>query len=183
MSLPSLAISSLALLVSTGYLRPHEEHDVVARMLKLTFVTASLSSTTNSELYLDLALINRGNQTEIIRNAFVCYSDTKDFVTSYRTSAIRPQDLNLQLPKGEKQVLHLTVDRSAFVGRHMWLGVGVRAIAPNADDIQSIWPVAEISLATDGQSAWLSYDQDKTPIVPVISNKCLSHQKIAPYGP
>ena len=61
-------------------------------------------------------------------------------------------------------------------------GVAVRAIAPNADDIEVVWPICQIELATDGNGSMVSYNKDQTPQVQIISNQRLPHQRIAGDG-
>jgi hypothetical protein len=183
-SLFSLVVSISSLRFSMGYTRLHEDHDVVARVLGVTALPKGISSIeTNGELFADVALINKGNQKEIIREAFLCYADTNDFHMRGRTWQRSNPGLNVQLDKDEKRVLHLLTPFSSInTGKRMWLGVAVRAIAPNADDLEIVWPVCEINLAPDGNGAWLSYNKDQTPQIQIISNKRLPHQHLAPDG-
>jgi hypothetical protein len=174
-STASLIISVIALLFSMEYLRPHEEHDVIATVLKMKMAMGNPGTTNNGELYLDLALINRGNQTEIIRSATLYFSENENYAQG---AAYQVQTLNLQLTKGEKYVVHLIADRdTVFSGKHLWVNVGVTAIAPNADDILSVWPVGQITLASNGQGGQMSYDPNNTPKIQVISDKRLPSQK------
>jgi hypothetical protein len=183
-SLFSLGVSVKSLRFSMGYTRPYEDHDVVARVLGVTARPKTVSSiVTNGELFVDLALINRGNQTEIIRTASLCYSGSKDFNVRRLDWPPDNKQMNLQLNKGERRVLHLlTPFSSANTGTRMWLGVAVRAIAPNADDTEIVWPVCEIELAADGNGAWVSYNKEQTPLVQIISRNRLPHQKLALDG-
>jgi hypothetical protein len=183
-SLCALAVSMASLSLSMGYIRPIEDHDVVARVLGVSALTKGYSSlVTNGELFVDVALINKGNQKEIIREAFLCYSDNRDFQDRGRSWQRNNTQLNVQLEKGEKRVQHISTPfNSVNTGKRMWLGVAVRAIAPNADDVEIIWPVCEIELATNGNGASTTYNKDQTPLIQVISNKRLPHQKLAPDG-
>lgn len=177
-SAAALCVSLFTLSFNLGLIRPHEDHDVVARVLGVSALTKGFSSIqTNGEISLKLALINRGNQTEIIRETFLCYSETKELDQRSRTwRNFEPQQI-VQLSKGEKRLLHITAPFSSMnTDKRLWLGIGVKAVAPNADDIEVVWPVCEINLPSDGNGAWLSYNKDQTPLVQVISNKRLPHQ-------
>jgi len=178
----SFMVAYRALRFSMGYSRPNEDHDVVARVLKVS----TRYGMTGSELFVDLALINKGNQNEIIRDAFLCYAPNDDFQSSAsgRTLQFTGEQLNIQLSKGDRRVLHLSTPFNSFnTGKKMWLGVAVRAIAPNADEIEIAWPVCEINLAFDGKGGQISYSKDQTPLIRIISNDRLPHQKIAPEVP
>ena len=69
-------ISTLIAIIGVGvsawvaYIQNREHHDLVARVLKATFVTTPMNNG-YPELYVDIGLINRGNQAEIIRRIFV----------------------------------------------------------------------------------------------------------------
>ena len=127
---------------------------------------------TNGFAYVDLALINNGNQSEIIRRVTLYYYDAEDA----NGGGLSPHILNTQLTRGDKQVVHLVLDRKAvFTGKDVWLKVGVTAIAPDAEDIESKWLVAKFTLAPDGNGGqWSPYP---TNSVQVISNERLPHQK------
>ena len=180
-ALISLVFTVISNSYNLGFIRQREDHDVVARVVKATFVTKGFSVTdTNGELYVELAVINRGNQTEIIRDAFLCYSGSQSFVE--RSRSLNDQPLNLQLAKGEKRVLRLSAARGSIFGQgKVWLGVGIRSIAPNADDIECVWPVAQVEIAADGNGGGMSHNE--SPMVQVISNKRMIHQKAAPNWP
>jgi hypothetical protein len=182
-SMASLGVSFWSLRYSMGYARPHEDHDLVARVLGVSALTKGFSSiNTNGELTVDVAVINRGNQKEIVREAFLCYSDTNNFAVRGRTW-FRTETLNVQLDKWEKRVFHLSNSfNPENTGKRMWLGVAVRAVAPNADDLEVSWPVCEINLAPDGNGSWVSYNKDKTPQIEIISNVRMPHQRISPDG-
>lgn len=182
-SLFSLFISFRTSQFSLGYRRGYQDHDVVAKVLGMSAIPKGTSSiVTNGEVFVDLALINNGNQREIIREAFLCYAPSNDFehlVSWQRDTA----PLNLQLDRGERRALHLLNPfNAANTGRPMWLGVAVRAIAPEGDDIQVVWGVAAIELAPDGDGARYTYDKNKTPRMQIISNERLPHQKTTPDG-
>jgi hypothetical protein len=183
-STAAFCVSLFSLEYNLGYIRPHEDHDVVARVLGVSAFTKGFSTiVTNGELSVDLAIINKGNQTEIIREAFLCYSDSKEFGQRGRTWQRDNPQMNSQLNKGEKRVLHLSTPfNSVNTGKRMWLGLAVRAVAPNADDIEIVWPVCEIELAADGNGGWVSYNKDQTALIQVISNNRMPHQRIAPDG-
>jgi hypothetical protein len=149
-------------------------HDVVARVLKVGVVLRDYSyEDTNGFAYVDLALINNGNQSEVIRRVTLYYAETE----AADDGAFSPRILNSLLAKGEKQVLHLVLDRSAFRNKDFWLKVGVTAIAPNAEDIESKWLVARLNLASDGNGG--SRSEYPTNAIRVISNERLHHQKPA----
>jgi hypothetical protein len=149
-------------------------HDVVARVLKLGVVLRDYSpEDTNGFAYVDLALINNGNQTEIIRRVTFYYAENE----MADDGPFSPRVLNSQLVKGDKQVLHLLLDRSAFKNKNFWLKVGVTAIGPNAEDLESKWLVAKLSLASDGNGG--TYSEYPTNAIRVISNERLPHQRPA----
>lgn len=183
-SLCSLFVSFSSMRYSMGFTRQYEDHDVIAKVLGVSTLTKGFSTiVTNGELSVNIALINKGNQKEIIRDAFLCYSESEDFQTRGRTWQRSGQPLNIQLDKGEKRVLHLlTPYNDGNTGKRLWLGIVVRAIAPNADDIEVLWPVCQIELPADGNGGWVSYNKEKTPLMQIISNKRLEHQKLAPDG-
>lgn len=185
-SIFALSISWMAHRFARGYIRPHEDHDVVVKVLGVYAPTKGFSSLgTNGEIFVDLAFINRGNQREIIRDAFLCFADSNDFSGTHWTRIVDPSKpgLNIQLDKGDRQVVRLLNPFDAGnTGRRMWLGVGVRVIAPNADDVEVRWPVCEINLAPDGNGSWWSYDKASTPSVRIISNERLPHQQLARDG-
>ena len=86
--------------------------------------------------------------------------------------------VNLQLAKGDKHILNVVADEAAY-GKSLWLSVGVTAIGPEAEDIESVWPVSELAIAADGNGGQLSFDENRTPKVRVISNERLPHQRRA----
>jgi len=181
-SIGALLVSFFSLGYNLGYLRPHEDHDAVAKVLGVRTLLKGFSSVgTNGELVIDIAVINRGNQTEIIRDVFLCYSDSKDFNGRARAWQHSEGARNVQLPRGEKRALRISTQfNSLNTGKRMWLGVAARAIAPNADDTEVVWPVCEINLAPDGNGGSISYNKDQTPLIQIISNKRMPHQRIAP---
>lgn len=168
------AISASAAMTNADWVSyqrtPH--HDVLARVLRVGTVPRGFSEEdTNGLAYVDLALINNGNQSEIIRRVTLYYDENES-----DGGIVSPQILNSQLPKGDKQVLHLVLDRkSAFTGNYLFLKVGVTAIAPDAEDIESKWIVAKMNLATDGNGSWVSPYTAKA--IQVISNQRLPHQR------
>jgi hypothetical protein len=187
-SLPALVISTvvsvIGLMFAQGYLSPHENHDVVARTLKVNFEPGPFASQgTNGELYADIAVINRGNQTEIIRDVFFCGSDQAQFSDSYKEYT--PGGINFQLKPGDKHVFHLSAfgRNSSLYGKKFQLGLGVMAIAPDANDIVCTWKVSEITLAANGQGGGMSGNPSEWPIIQIISNKRLPHQKDATFWP
>jgi hypothetical protein len=122
---------------------------------------------------LDLALVNRGNQTEIIRSGFLLSSTNRDNLDS-RFSFVA---LNEQLPKGEKKVVRLVDRISTFDGTRKWLGVGVTVIDSDANDVETVWPITEINISTDGQGAWMSgFEPETTPRMQILSNSLQPHQ-------
>ena len=180
-SLVSLGVSIQSCRFAMGYARPNEDHDVVAKVLGVRTLLKGFGATTNAELRVDIAVINRGNQKEIIRDGQLCYSDTQNMQSATRTVPTQFQDVLLD--KGEKRVLHLvTPFNEVNTGKRLWLGVEIRAVAPNADDILVTWPVCQIELAADGNGAWVSYNKDQTPIIHIISNQRQSNQRLAPDG-
>ena len=145
LSMASLLISLIALLFSMEYLHPHEEHDVIATVLEMKTIMSDSETTNNGELYFDVAFINRGNQTEIIRNITLYFSENENYAQG---CTYEIHKLDLLLSKGEKHVEHVIADRrSVFAGKQLWVNIGVTAIAPDADDIESIWPLGQITLA------------------------------------
>ena len=123
-SIFSLSVSVKSLRFSMGYTRPYEDHDLIARVLGAEAFTKGVSSiVTNGELIVNLALINKGNQTEIIREVFLCYSDTNVFYGRGMSWERNNPQLNIQLIKGERRVIRLaTVFSSINTGKRMWLG-------------------------------------------------------------
>ncbi len=148
---------------------PH--HDVIARVLRANFVLRGYSpEDTNGLAYVDLALINNGNQSEIIRYVTFYYNDGSGGTIN------DPRIINLQLPKGDKQVLHLVLTRRfVFTGKDVEVDVGVTAIGPDAEDIESKWSVTKFSLAPDGNGGSMS--RPPANAVKVISNERLPHQR------
>lgn len=149
-SLCSLGVSCTSLRYSMGYTRQYEDHDVVARVLGVKAVLKGWSATsTNAELTVDVAIINRGNQTEIIREAFLCYSETNDFNGNGIVRERGNSQTSIQLNKGDRRVLHLSTPFSSYnTNKRQWLGIALRAVAPNADDIEVVWPVCTIELVS-----------------------------------
>lgn len=149
---------------------PH--HDVIATVLRFSTIMAGWSSEdTNGLAYVDLALINNGNQSEIIRRVTFYYCDRDD----PNSGMTEPHFLNSQLPKGDKQVIHLKLDRrSAFSGKAVWFYMGVTAIGPDAQDLESRWLVTNFTLATNGMGGqWSAYS---TKQIQLISNERLPTQ-------
>jgi len=150
------------------------QHDVLAKVLRLGVVMRDYSrEDTNGFAYVDLALINNGNQTEIIRRVTLYYAESE----KADDGPFSPRILNSQLTKGDKQVLHLLLDRSAFSNKDFWLKLGVTAIGPDAEDIESKWLVAKLNLASDGNGG--SHSEYPTNAIRVISNERLPHQRPA----
>ena len=182
----SLWISFQSMRFTTGHTRLHEDHDVVAKVLGVIPLTPRQSANgTNAELVIDIAVIHRGTQTEIIREALLYYAESTNFTASPTGAIIsrgfKPE--NVQLGKGDRQVLHLVTPwSSANTGKRLWVGVAVRAVAPNADDIEVLWPVCEINLAEDQNGSWLSWNKDQTPQIQIISNERMPHQRLVPDG-
>lgn len=176
-------IGILAYLNSIDYIRPRIIHDVAGRVLNVVFYTRGMSKLdTNGLFFVDLALINRGNQNEIIRHAKLSFADDKDFRTNHIRS-IEEEKMDFVLTPGEKRVLRLNADRGiAFSGKRMWLGVTVRSIAPTAEDLDCHWPICTIELANDGNGGSYSFDRDTTPLVEIISNTRQPHQKAVGTG-
>lgn len=180
-SIASLMISFKSFRFATGHARQNEDHDVVAKVLGVSAYTKGFSSTaTNGELVVDVALINRGNQNEIIRGAILYYSENTNF-NNFASEHFEPK--NFQLSKGDRRVLHLaTAFNSSNTGKKLWLGVAIRAVAPNADDTQVLWPVCQIELARDANGASWSYNKDQTPTLQIISNVRLPNQTLVGDG-
>lgn len=177
----SLFVAGLTYLHETGHIRSAEDHDVVARVIQVVPILEGYTDEA-PHLRVDVAFINRGNQTEIIRDVFLCYSPTNDFWTSGASSSVVVDgpDSNFMLASGEKRVVRLKDKFNPMnTGEQMWLGVGVRAIAPNAEDIVSRWEVCQINLSSDGKGAWGSRNPEFAPVVKIISNTRLPHQQSA----
>jgi hypothetical protein len=174
-SADAAATSAAAALTNADWVNfqrnPH--HDVIAKVLKFRPVMAGYSSEdTNGLAYIDLALINNGNQSEIIRRVNFYYYDKEDANGGITES----HAINSQLPKGDKQVLHLVLDRgSTFTGKTVWLYIGVTAIGPDAEDIESKWLVTSFTLATNGNGGQWSDNPQKS--IQVISNERLPSQR------
>ncbi len=180
----SLRISNDSLRFSMGYVRSFEDHDVIAKVLEVApHLRAPEIGRTNAELCVDLALINKGNQKEIIREVLMCYAQDTNISSGVYSPVFSTEQMNFQLDKGERRVMHM-VDRfhSLNTGKGMWLGVIVRAIDPKGDDIQVAWPVCPFNLAPDGNGASVSYSKDQMPQIRVISNERLPHQMSAPQS-
>ena len=178
----SFLVALTALRFNLGFTRLHEDHDVVGRVLDVRLFPKTMSkSGTNAELFVDLALINRGNQKEIIQDAFVCYAADTNFQA--RAAIRQYEPTPIQLDRGDKRLLQLhEVYHSLNTGKKMWLGVIVRAIAPNTDDTEVVWPVCEIDLAPDGHGGSISYNKEQTPQIQIISNQRQPHQKLSTGG-
>ncbi|HWD93426.1 MAG TPA: hypothetical protein VG938_13875 [Verrucomicrobiae bacterium] len=150
-----------------------QDHDVIAKVLQVIFHSSIWrAENTNDSPYIDLALMNRGNQSEIIRRVDFYYSTS----TNNPAKSTETHVLNLQLPKGDKEVLHFTLNRkSIFTGKLTWLSVGVTAISPDGEDLESEWKVSEFNISTNGgESRW---ETAATNQVRVISNTRESYQR------
>jgi hypothetical protein len=156
----------------------------VAKVLGVTAYPKGFSPiSTNADVVVDLAVVNRGNQNEIIREAFLCYAETANFNSGGASWSRDTPPLNIQLAKGDKRVVRLSnVFNSLNTGKRLWLGVALRAVGPNADDLEITWPICEINLATDGNGGSVSYNKDQTPQIQILSNTRLPHQRLAPDG-
>ena len=182
-SVAALSVSFFSLGYNLGYIRPHEDHDVVGRLIGMRVITNGISANpTNRQLVADIALINRGNQTEIIRNAFLgyCYSDhNHNFSDERMIKRNQNQQLNMQLAKGDRQVLHISTPLDfASRGAELMISVGVVAIGSNADDIETVWSASDITVTMDGAAAMLFAGKEIAPLVQIVSNERLPHQKI-----
>lgn len=146
-------------------------HDVIGRVLQVGSILRDKPiEFSNSVAYVDLALINNGNQSEVIRRVTLYYEATENAPYGVVNSRI----LNSQLLKGDKQVLHFTVDRNNVYGlSNVWVKVGVTMIGPDANDIESKWLAAWFRFRPDG-AEWQFHG---TNSVRVVSNERLSHQK------
>jgi hypothetical protein len=172
-SATAAALSASAALTNADWAayQRNPDHNVIARVLRIQTVLRGWSSEdTNGFAYVDLALINNGNQSEIIRRVRLYFFDSADATGGPYSTRI----LNTLLPKGEKQVLHLVIDRMALTNR-VWLKIGVTAVAPDASDIESTWPVARISMSPDGNGG--NFSESPSEPIRVISNERLPHQK------
>jgi len=170
------AISAAAAITNAAWItyqrNPH--HDVTARILKSNFVLRGYSSEdTNGLVYIDLALINNGNQSEIIRRVTFYYDDGSS------GTAYEPHILNLQLAKGDKQISHFVLNRKqVFVGTAVRVDIGITAVGPDAKDIESRWMVGQFTLAADGNGG--SVSPIESSIVKIISDERLPNQHEQP---
>jgi hypothetical protein len=156
---------------------PH--HELVARVLKVGLYLRGWgpSDNTNGVAFIDVALINNGNQSEILRRATLYYADSTNENRTQETYQL----LNTQIPKGDKQVLHLVLDHgAAFVSKPMYVSVGLTAIGAEAEDIESIWRAAMFNLPPDGNGG--SYSPYPTNAIPIVTDQRLSTQRTVEWG-
>ena len=127
------------------------------------------------ELYVEVALINRGTQAEIVRELHLHWSDGE---VPNQGGYVLTHVLNQRIEKGDKQVVRASITNfMMFDEKQKWLRVGVVGIAPDATDIESLWPILSGNFATNGRGGGFSYHSNMNQLVQVISNKRLAHQK------
>jgi hypothetical protein len=175
-SADAAAMSARAALTNADWVsyqrNPH--HELRARVLRVgTVIRGWSEEDTNGLAYIDLALLNDGNQSELVRRVAIYYDsdELKD------GGPVSHKILNSVLVKGDRQVLHLLLDhQSVFTGKDVWLKLGVVAIGPDAEDLESKFLVAKFTLAVDGNGG--QYSPYPTNAIRVISNERLPHQKV-----
>ena len=174
-------ISTLIAIIGVGvsawvaYIQNREHHDLVAKVLKIGFLPAGLRGQ-NGELYVDIGVVNRGNQAEIIRRLFLQISGTGEY--SGFSQFIDARFVNQRIEKGDKQVVRASITNFMdFGGQQRLLSVGIVGIAPDASDVKCVWPITGFQIATNAQGGSLYEHTNAHDQIQVISRKRLSHQK------
>lgn len=173
LSVIPIVISCIALSVSitVAYLQNRVHHDLAARVVRATL--SILEQPT--ELYVETAVVNRGNQSEIIREIRLLVSDDEKMQGG---ATIFRWVLNQRIEKGDKQVFkHSITNFHSFEGKSKWMNIEVVAIAPDLRDITCVWPVMSFNVATNGQGGGQSEHPDSSQSVQIISDKRLPHQR------
>jgi hypothetical protein len=169
----SLILSAIALSISTrvAYIQYWPHNEVVARAINFSFMPGN--GNTDPDISVDVAVVNRGNQAEIIRGLVLSYS----YSNTLRADTQAFKELNQRIEKGGKEVFRLKPHRdSVCVDHPVTISVGVVAIGPDLSDIESIWPLYKGLFSSDGRGGGGSYLPSAEDKVHVVSNERLPHQ-------
>jgi len=174
-----ISIAALFVAFWFPYLDKRENHELVARALDPQFQPGTNSN--DAVFYVELALINRGNQSEIVRAVNLSLSDLNDSRSSQM--AVFPHKLNQRIERGDRHVVRVSIsDFRAFESKPKLLTVSVIAMAPDGTDIESSWPVLVCDIATDGRGGMRSPHTNAAQLVTVVSSERLPHQKVPSFG-